>query len=139
MNEKDYDFVLKHFKKAEQVQLTLDEEQTQQLSKDIESLKGYEMLAMQNDNTEPKTGKNLLQNMINQTFSPNYQLRVYGKVKGNEVKDILIRWDIWGKVVLGHIDCKVQKDLLTKAIFNGETSSEAFNYTWLCCYANANP
>jgi hypothetical protein len=26
-----------------------------------------------------------------------------------------------------------------KAIFNGETSSEAFNYTWLCCYANANP
>lgn len=123
MNEKDYDFVLKHFKKAEQVQLTLDEEQTQQLSKDIESLKGYEMLAMQNDNTEPKTGKNLLQNMINQTFSPNYQLRVYGKVKGNEVKDILIRWDIWGKVVLGHIDCKVQKDLLTKAIFNGEMVS----------------
>ena len=123
MSEKDYDYVLKHFKKAEQVQLTLDENQIQELAKDIESLKGYEMLAMQNSNTEPKNSGQLLQDMISQTFNPNYQLRIYGKVKGNEVKNLLIRWDIWGKVILSHLDCKVQKDLMTKAIFNGEMVS----------------
>ena len=123
MSEKDYDFVLKHFKKAEQVQLTLDEEQTKELEDDIEALKGYEMLAMQNDNSEPKEGNNLVQNMINQTFAPKYQFRVYGKVKRNEVKDLLLRWDIWGKVILGHLDCKVKKDLMTKIILNGEMVS----------------
>ena len=58
--------------------------------------------------------------MINQTFSPNYQMRVYGKVKGNIVNDLLIRWDIWGKVAIAHIDGKVKKDLLLKSILSGD-------------------
>ena len=57
--------------------------------------------------------------MINQTFNPNYQMRVYGKVKGNTVNDLLIRWDIWGKVAIAHIDGKVKKDLLLKSILSG--------------------
>ena len=57
--------------------------------------------------------------MINQTFNPNYQMHVYGKVKGNIVNDLLIRWDIWGKVAIAHIDGKVKKDLLLKSILSG--------------------
>lgn len=123
LNPEDYDFVLKHFKKAEQLQLTLDDEQKEELAKDIEALKGYEMLFTQNDNIEPEDGGNILQNMINQTFNPDYQLRLYGKVKGEMVNNILIRWDIWGKVALAHIDCKVKKEHLLKSIFNGDMVS----------------
>ena len=116
LSKKDYDFILKNFKKAEQIQMTLDEDQRAQLANDLQALKGYEMLFMQNDNKEPEEGKNLVQNMINQTFNPNHQLRIYGKVKGNTVNDLLIRWDIWGKVVLAHLDGKVKKDLMLKSI-----------------------
>ena len=116
LSKKDYDFILKNFKKAEQLQMTLNEDQMAQLANDLQALKGYETLFMQNDNKEPEEGKNLVQNMINQTFNPNFQLRIYGKVKGNTVNDPLIRWDIWGKVVLAHLDGKVKKDLMLKSI-----------------------
>ena len=120
LSKEDYDFMLKNLKKAEQIQLTLDDDQLEQLTKDIQALKGYETLFMQNDNKEPEEGKNMIQNMINQTFNPNYQMRVYGKVKGNTVNDLLIRWDIWGKVAIAHIDGKVKKDLMLKSILSGD-------------------
>ena len=120
LSKEDYDFMLKNLKKAEQIQLTLDDEQLEQLTKDIQALKGYETLFVQNDNKEPEEGKNIIQNMINQTFNPNYQMRVYGKVKGNTVNDLLIRWDIWGKVAIAHIDGKVKKDLMLKSILSGD-------------------
>lgn len=120
LSKEDYDFVLKNFKKVEQIQMTLNEDQMAQLANDLQALKGYETLFMQNDNKEPEEGKNLVQNMINQTFNPNYQMRVYGKVKGNIVNDLLIRWDIWGKVVLAHVDGKTKKDLILKSIFSGD-------------------
>ena len=120
LSKEDYDFLLKNLKKAEQRQLTLDDDQLEQLTKDIQALKGYETLFVQNDNKEPEEGKNMVQNMINQTFNPNYQMRVYGKVKGNTVNDLLIRWDIWGKVAIAHIDGKVKKDLMLKSILSGD-------------------
>ena len=120
MSKEDYDFMLKNLKKTEQIQLTLDDDQLKQLTKDIQALKGYETLFVQNDNKEPEEGKNIIQNMINQTFNPNYQMRVYGKVKGNTVNDLLIRWDIWGKVAIAHIDGKVKKDLMLKSILSGD-------------------
>ena len=120
LSKEDYDFMLKNLKKAEQIQLTLDDDQLEQLTKDIQALKGYETLFLQNDNKEPEEGKNMIQNMINQTFNPNYQMRVYGKVKGNTVNDLLIRWDIWGKVAIAHIDGKVKKDLMLKSILSGD-------------------
>lgn len=120
LSKKDYDFILKNFKKAEQVQMTLDEDQKAQLANDLQALKGYEMLFMQNDNKEPEEGKNLVQNMINQTFNPNSQLRFYGRVKGKIVNDLLIRWDIWDKVVLAHLDGKFKKDLILKSIIGCE-------------------
>ena len=123
LSKKDYDFILKNFKKAEQLQMTLNEGQMTQLTNDIQALKGYETLFVQNDNKEPEEGKNIIQNMINQTFNPNYQMRVYGKVKGNTVNDLLIRWDIWGKVAIAHIDGKVKKDLLLKSILSGDMVS----------------
>ena len=120
LSKEDYDFVLKNFKKVEQIQITLNEDQMAQLANDLQALKGYETLFMQNDNKEPEEGKNLVQNMINQTFNPNYQMRFYGKVKGDIVNDLLIRWDIWGKVVLAHFDGKIKKDLILKSILSGD-------------------
>ena len=115
----EYEFVLKHFKKSEQVQLTLDNDQKEQLAKDFQALKGYEMLFALNDNKEPEEGKNLVQKMINQTFSPDYKICMYGKVKGDVVNDMLIRFDIWGKVVLLHNVGKVKKDFILKGLFSG--------------------
>ena len=120
LSKKDYDFILKNFKKAEQLQMTLNEDQMAQLANDLQALKGYETLFMQNDNKEPEEGKNLVQDMINQTFNSNFQLRIYGKVKGNIVNDPLIRWDIWGKVVLAHIEGKIKKDLMLKSIIGSD-------------------
>jgi len=123
LSKEDYDFLLKNFKKAEQIQLTLDDDQLEQLTKDIQALKGYETLFVQNDNKEPEEGKNMVQNMVNQTFNPNYQLSVYGKVKGNTVNDLLIRWDIWGKVAMAHINVKAKKDFMLRSILNGDLVS----------------
>ena len=50
LSKKDYDYILKHFKKSEQLQLTLDDDQKEQLGKDIQALKGYEMLFVLNNN-----------------------------------------------------------------------------------------
>ena len=76
------------------------------------------MLFVLNDNKQPEEGKNILQNMINQTFSPDYQFRVYGKVKGDVVNDMLIRFDMWGKVVLLHHVGKIKKDFILKGLYN---------------------
>lgn len=100
---KDYDFVLKHFKKSEYVELVMDDNQTRDLQKDIEALKGYELLVAQNDQKET---------------SPNYLVRVYGKVKGDNVKDLLVRCDISGKIVLQHFEGKVKKDQMLKGIMS---------------------
>lgn len=102
---KDYDFVLKHFKKSEYVELVMDDNQTRDLQKDIEALKGYELLVVQNDHKET---------------TPNYRIFVYGKVKGDNVKDLLVRCDISGKTVLQHFDCKVKKDLMVKSTLDGD-------------------
>lgn len=105
---KDYDFVLKHFMKSEYVELVMDDNQTRDLQKDIEALKGYELLVVQNDHKET---------------TPNYRFFVYGKVKGENVKDLLVRCDISGKTVLQHFDCKVKKDLMVKATLDGDLIS----------------
>ena len=102
MSQEDFDFIVKNFKKSEQVQLTLDEAQKEQLDKDLRALKGYEMIFTQNDNKEPEEGKNLVQNMLNQAFSPSYQIRAYAKMKGNILTGTLLRLDMWGKVVLSY-------------------------------------
>lgn len=54
MSQEDFDFIIKNFKKSEQVQLTLDEAQKEQLDKDLRALKGYEMIFTQNDNKAPE-------------------------------------------------------------------------------------
>ena len=119
LKPEDYDFIQKNFKKSEQVQLVLDDVQKAQLAKDIQALKGYEMLFTQNDNTEPEEGKNLVQNMVNQMFSPDFQLTFYGKAKGDTIDGLIVRCDIWGKVVLAYMDCKLKKEHLMSAFFKG--------------------
>ena len=101
------------------MQLKLDEAQKAQLEKDIQALEGYEMLFTQNDNTEPEEGKSLVQSMINSMFNPDFQLRFYGKVKEDIIDGLVVRWDIWGKVALAYMDCKLKKEHLMKAFFEG--------------------
>ena len=126
MSKEDYEGILKTFKKSEQIQLTLDEKQLWELAADIQALKGYETLFVQNDNKEPNDSTSILGQLWNQTFAPKYQLAVYGKVKGNTVSDLFLRWDIWGKVVLAHTDCKMPKDKMLQAVFNGDAISSEY-------------
>ena len=123
MSQEDFDFIIKNFKKSEQVQLTLDDAQKEQLDKDINALKGYEMIFAQNDNKEPEEGKNLVQNMLNQTFSPSYQVRAYAKMKGNILTGTLLRLDMWGKVVLSYTVGKWKKDAFLQTLCNGDAVS----------------
>lgn len=119
LSPEDYDFIRNNFKRSEQVQLVLDDAQKAQLDKDIKALKGYEMLFTQNDNTEPEEGKSLVQSMINSMFNPDFQLRFYGKVKGDIIDGFVARWDIYGKVLLAYMDCKLKKEHLMNAFFKG--------------------
>jgi len=100
--------------KAEQVQVELDDDQKAQLNADIKALKGYELLTEVNKNDEPKEASNVIGNMMNQMFTLNIKLKLYGKVQKDIVRDVFIRVDIWGKTVLGHCDCKISKDELLK-------------------------
>ena len=100
--------------KAEQVQVELDDDQKAQLNADIKALKGYELLTELNKNDEPKEAGNVIGNMMNQMFTLNIKLKLYGKVQKDIVRDVFIRVDIWGKTVLGHCDCKISKDELLK-------------------------
>ena len=123
MSQEDFDFIVKNFKKSEQVQLTLDEAQKEELEKELKALKGYELLLTQNDNTEPEEGNNVFQNMLNQAFSPSYQIRVYAKMKGNIITGTLLRLDMWGKVVLSYTVGKWKKDDFLKSLYNGDAVS----------------
>lgn len=100
--------------KAEHVLVELDDDQKAQLNADIKALKGYELLTELNKNDEPKEVGNVIGNLMNQMFTLNIKLKLYGKVQKDIVRDVFIRVDIWGKIVLGHCDCKISKDELLK-------------------------
>ncbi len=136
MSQEDFDFIVKNFKKSEQVQLTLDEAQKEQLDKDLRALKGYEMIFTQNDNKAPEEGKNLVQNMLNQAFSPSYQIRAYAKMKGNILTGTLLRLDMWGKVVLSYTVIGGKEHLELRSLDEAkeymEKNSFHFNHeTWV--------
>ena len=79
-------------------------------------VKGYELLFVVNENDEPEDGGNLLQQMWNQVMTSKSQISVYGKVEKNVVDGVLLRWDIWNQVVLGHLDGKMKVEILSKAL-----------------------
>ena len=110
MSQEDFDFIIK-------------EAQKEQLDKDLRALKGYEMIFTQNDNKAPEEGKNLVQDMLNQAFSPSYQIRAYAKMKGNILTGTLLRLDMWGKVVLSYTVGKWKKDDFLKSLYNGDAVS----------------
>lgn len=116
------DVTLTGFKTGELLQLTLNDEQKQELAKDLLSLKGYNMLFEMNKNPEQKEDTtSILSYMVgklNQMFSPQYELTAYGKEKGKMVNDILIVWDIWNTTVLGHFEGKMKKERFIKALTN---------------------
>ena len=55
-----------------------------------------------------------IQQLMSQVMNPQSKLSVYGKEKKDVVEDVLVRWDIWNKVVLAHLDCKIKKVSLEK-------------------------
>lgn len=115
LNKKEIAFIKKNLKQVEQVTLELDSTQRKELDKDIKALKGYALLFVVNDNNTPEDGGNIVKQMWNNVMNPKSLLSVYGKTKKNMVDDVLLCWDIWNKVVLGHVDCKIKKETLAKA------------------------
>ena len=108
----------KHFKKSEQVQMkNLNEEQLAQIEQDIKALKGYELLFTANKNTSYDEDKNILKNMLAEVMNPpSVKVRCYGKVKGKTVSDLLVRLEWLNTVALSHVDTKIDKALMTKAL-----------------------
>ena len=47
---------------------------------------------------------------------PSVKVRCYGKVKGKTVSDLLVRLEWLNTVALSHIDTKIDRDLMTKAL-----------------------
>lgn len=108
----------KHFKKSEQVQMkNLNEEQLAQIEQDIKELKGYQLLFTANKNTSYEENKNILRNMLAEVMNPpSVKVRCYGKVKGKTVSDLLVRLEWLNTVALSHVDTKIDKALMTKAL-----------------------
>ena len=108
----------KNFKKSEQVQMqNLDEEQLAQIEQDIKALKGYELLFTANKNTSYDESKNIIKNMLAEVMNPpSVKVRCYGKVKGKTVSDLLVRLEWLNTVALSHVDTKIDKALMTKAL-----------------------
>lgn len=108
----------KNFKKSEQVQIqNLDEEQLAQIEQDIKALKGYELLFTANKNTSYDESQNIIKNMLAEVMNPpSVKVRCYGKVKGKTVSDLLVRLEWLNTVALSHIDTKIDRDLMTKAL-----------------------
>ena len=120
ISPEDYDYILKHFKMSEQVQLEQQENLDEELDKDIAMLKGYEMLLVQNDNHEAEESGHVIQDMVNEMFNTQYRLCVYGRLKGEVVSGILIRWNMWNIVILSHIEGKWKKDVMVKSLLDGD-------------------
>ena len=108
----------KNFKMSEQVNLRdLDEEQLAQIEKDIKALKGYDLLFTANKNTGYEESQNILRNMIAEAMTPpSVKVRCYGKVKGKTVSDLLVRLEWMNSVALSHIDTKIDRAIMTKAL-----------------------
>lgn len=118
LSEEDIAFIKKNFKRSEQVTLKVDSIQQEVLNRDIQALKGYELLMVVNENNAPDEEGNLFQQLMNQVMNPQIKVAVYGRVKKKMVDDVLVRCDIdaWDKVALSHIECKIKKDILGKLI-----------------------
>ena len=110
--------IKRNFKKSEQVQIqNLDEEQLAQIEQDIKALKGYELLFTANKNTSYDESQNIIKNMLAEVMNPpSVKVRCYGKVKGKTVSDLLVRLEWLNTVALSHIDTKIDRDLMTKAL-----------------------
>ena len=116
ISKEDYEFAQKSFKYSSELRLKLNDKQKKQLESDLQSLKGYEMLVLENNN-ENEQKKVVKQDTV--AITPNYKLQVYGKVKGEIISDLLFRCDMLDEVDLQYVDQKMKKDVLLNCIFKG--------------------
>lgn len=119
LTAEDIELLRKSFKKSEQVQFVLEEDRREELEQDIRKLKGYETMLVLNDNHEPDDSANMFQRMFDSVFSLSYKVALYGKVKGDIVNGFLVCMQLWDKVALVHMECKMRKDYLLKAMQDG--------------------
>ena len=119
LTEKERAQLKKNFKMSETVQIEkCDEEQRAQIEKDIQALKGYDLLFTTNKNGGADEDANVLRQMMSEVFNPTVKLQCYGKVKGKTVSDMLMRVDMWETVALMHLDTKVDKELMIRSIMD---------------------
>ncbi len=108
--------ILKSIKKVEHLQMVHSDSLLQQLDKDFDALKGYEILMSTSKNRNAEDSAKVFREMFNDVFNPNWSFSVSGKLKGDNVKDVLMRLHVWGKIILVHIDCTIPKDLMNDAL-----------------------
>lgn len=119
LTKEEVEQYLKNLKCVEALEMKLDDEQMAELNSDLKALKGYEMLCEVNENKKPKQADNMLAQMWYNVMNPSVRVQIYGKVKGDNVSDMLYRIDIWEKVLLAYMDNKVPLELFQKVANDG--------------------
>lgn len=125
LSKDELHFIKKNLKRNEQITLQSDSVLQEMLNKDIQALKGFEQLMEVNKNFASNEDNNPLQQLWNKVMNPQIKVSAYGRVNGDIVDNLLIRMDVWDKIVLGYFDCKFKKKSLSKLILIERNSDDA--------------
>ncbi len=106
----------KGIKSVEQLHMADSELLTAALDKDVKALQGYELLLRKHVNPEEKPAKNPMQDIINEMENPDVVFAIYGKPKGDKVKDMLLICNVWDDVIMIYFDCNLSKGLVAKGL-----------------------
>lgn len=122
----------KSFKRSQQVQITLDETQKQELEHCLNSLDRHheKVLAF---NSLNKTNVNMgpFNQLLGLQPDSTMNVGVYAKSKGKMLTDILIRFDMFGQTVLSFQETSINKDALLQSLQEqfAMSGSSAFSLT----------
>ncbi len=117
LTDEQLDTVLKGIKRLEQITLPLTDELKEQVNKDCERLKDYELLVSTSrnidENRETEPG---LPPIFSPMLIPDFTMKMYAKMKGEQVKDVLVRTDIMNIMCLVHMETDLPKDIFHQAL-----------------------
>ncbi len=117
VTDEQLDTVLKGIKRLEQITLPLTDELKEQMDKDCEKLKDYELLLSTSRNIdENRKAEPGLPPIFSPMFNPDFTMKMYAKTKGEQVKDVLVRTDIMNIICLVHMETDLPKDMLSQAL-----------------------
>ncbi len=117
LTDEQLDCVLKGIKRQEQITLPLTDELKEQVDKDCEKLKDYELLLSTSRNIdESRKAESGLPPIFSPMLNPDFTMKLYARMRGEQVKDVLIRTDIMNIMCLVHMETDLPKDILSQAL-----------------------